>query len=154
MRPEAAETYPLDVLVRDVAVGFNLFFLCIAVPVAIGVVGAELPPDKAEFTWKSCATPKPPEPSAPLSRSLLFCSQRQPCPVLAVTLARCGGTGSMSTSCSTRSRSHERCSPASTNEYIDMRYAESVHSISKIRLLVSAAGMHRRTPRASPPSPS
>ena len=56
MRPEAAETYPLDVLVRDVAVGFNLFFLCIAVPVAIGVVGADLPPDKAEFTWKSCAT--------------------------------------------------------------------------------------------------
>ncbi len=56
MRPEAAETYPLDVLVRDVAVGFNLFFLCIAVPVAIGVVGAELPPDKAEFTWKSCAS--------------------------------------------------------------------------------------------------
>ena len=59
MRPEAAETYPLDVLIRDVAVGFNLFFLCIAVPVAIGVVGADLPPDKAEFTWKSC------EPSAP-----------------------------------------------------------------------------------------
>ena len=54
MRPEAAKTYPLDVLVRDVAVGFNLFFLCIAVPVAIGVVGADLPPDKAEFTWKSC----------------------------------------------------------------------------------------------------
>ena len=59
VRPEAAETYPLDVLIRDVAVGFNLFFLCIAVPVAIGVVGADLPPDKAEFTWKSC------EPSAP-----------------------------------------------------------------------------------------
>ena len=58
VRPEAAETYPLDVLVRDVAVGFNLFFLCIAVPVAIGVVGAELPPDKAEFTWKSCASPE------------------------------------------------------------------------------------------------
>ena len=59
VRPEAAETYPLDVLVRDVAVGFNLFFLCIAVPVAIGVVGAELPPDKAEFTWKSCASQSP-----------------------------------------------------------------------------------------------
>ena len=53
MRPEAAETYPLDVLTRDVAIGFNIFFV-VAIPIFAGVTKAELPADKAEFTWKSC----------------------------------------------------------------------------------------------------
>ena len=52
VRPEVAETYPFDTLYRDVAVGFNLLMI-IVIPIFAAVPQADLPEDKAEFTFKS-----------------------------------------------------------------------------------------------------
>ena len=56
VRPDVAEGYPLEQMVKDTAVGFTCFWLLV-IPVFAGVVVADLPPDKAEFTFKSYIGP-------------------------------------------------------------------------------------------------
>ena len=56
VRPEVAETYPVDTMVKDIAVGFTCWWL-LCIPVFSGVATADLPTDKAEFTFKSYLAP-------------------------------------------------------------------------------------------------
>jgi hypothetical protein len=56
LRPDVAETYPVDMMVKDVAVGYTCSWLLV-IPVFAGITTADLPPEKAEFTFKSYLAP-------------------------------------------------------------------------------------------------
>jgi|EP01046_Picozoa_sp_COSAG06_P038436 hypothetical protein len=56
VRPEAAETYPFEMLQSDLAVSLTLFWF-VVVPIFAGVAVADLPEDKELFTWKSYIGP-------------------------------------------------------------------------------------------------